>query len=390
MTNDIGEFRLYSLAKGRYFVRAQVGEGWHSAFLDLGAGDASSTSQTGYAPVYYPGTADLARAATIDVAPGQEIPGVDFTLVPIRTFRVRGHVFDSVLGQPAKNCSIFLTRHDPNIPSYNNRGGMTDCSKGLFEFSDVTPGSYSVVVMLRGSEKSRSAHATVEVGTTNVDDVRVVVMAGIDFSGRIFVEGHEPLDLSEVHIWLSDPEQYMFGGAGAVIKADGSLTFENVPEGTAQVGVWGQAPGFSPDFYLKSARANGEDILEKGLTVGASSARGPLEIVLSSAGARIDGTVTDKNDLPSAGAIVALVPEGDRRKQFRLYKDTTTDQYGQFILRGIAPGAYKLFSWREVEDNGWEDPEFLAPFESQGTRVTAEESGQIAIRLKSIPIEKSK
>ncbi len=57
---------------------------------------------------------------------------------------------------------------------------------------------------------------------------------------------------------------------------------ESVPEGVYQIRVSGRPPGFSPDFYLKSASANGEDILEKGLTVGAGGARGPLEVVLSS------------------------------------------------------------------------------------------------------------
>jgi protocatechuate 3,4-dioxygenase beta subunit len=390
VTNDLGEFRLYGLAKGRYFIRAQMERGWHGPVLDPSADDASSTSQTGYAPVYYPGTADQARAATIDVAPGQEIPGVDFTLLPIRTFQIRGRVFDAVLGQPAKDCYIVLVRHDPNIPTYYNRDDRMDCNKGSFEFSDVTPGSYSVVVQLSNSEKRRSARATVEVDNTNVNDVRVIVGAGINFTGRILVEGHEPLDLSEVHLWLSDSDVDITGGAGAVIKPDGSLTIENVPEGTVEVGLWGQASGFSPDFYLKSARVNGEDILEKGFAVGTGSARGPLEIVLSSTSTRIEGTVTDENDLPSAGAVVALVPEREQRKQFRRYKDTTTDQYGQFILRGVAPGTYKLFSWKEIENNAWEDPEFLAPFESQGTKVTAEENGHIAIRLKSIPTEKPK
>ena len=152
--------------------------------------------------------------------------------------------------------------------------------------------------------------------------------------------------------------------------------------------MWGQRPGYSPDFYLKSARANGDDILARGLTIGAGSVRGPLEIVLSSAGARIEGTVTDENDLPSAGALVALVPAEERRQQFRLYDDTTTDQYGKFIIRGVAPGTYKLFSWKEVENNAWQDPDFLAPFESKGTKITAEENGRITIQLKLIPTDK--
>jgi hypothetical protein len=126
------------------------------------------------------------------------------------------------------------------------------------------------------------------------------------------------------------------------------------------------------------------------LKVGAGGNRGPLEIVLNTGGTRIDGSVTDENGLPSAGAVVALVPDVDRRTQFRLFMDATTDQHGQFVLQGITPGTYKLFSWKEIEDHGWEDPEFLRPFESQGTRVIAEENGHIAIRLKLIPTEKPK
>ena len=384
-TNDLGEFRLFGLSKGRYLIRAQIGSRWQRFLRATNADDSSSAAQTGYAPIYYPGTSDQSRAAVIDVAPGQEIPAIDFTLIPVRTFRVRGLVFDAFLGQPAKNCIVMLVRHDPNVLAWSARQGEAEC-KGWFELSDVVPGPYNLIVMLSSSGKQHSSHATVDVDNTNVDDVRVNVGPGIDLTGRILIEGHKTLDFSEVQLYLNDSEQSFTGSAGAIIKPDGSVLFEGVPEGTFQVKVWSQAQDFS-DFYLKAARANGEDILEKGLTVGAGSVRGPLEVVLSSAGSRIEGTVTDDNDLPSAGAVVALVPEG-KRDQFRLYKDTTTDQYGQFVLRGIAPGNYKIFSWREVESNAWEDPDFLAPFEGKGTGVTAEENSHVSVTLKLIPTDK--
>ncbi len=387
-TNDLGEFRLHGLAKGHYFIRAQVRQDWQPAIPASSASDPGSSAQTGYAPVYYPGTSDQSRAATIEVAAGQDVPAVDFTLIPIRTFRVRGLVFDAVLGQSAKNCMIYLVRHDPNLSSWSGQEGWTECGKGSFEFSNVAPGAYNLVAMLSGSGNHRSGRTLVDVNNTNVEDVRLVVGAPTELTGRVLVEGKEPVDFSELWIWLNDPEQDFDGGAGAVVKADGSLIFESVPEGTFQIGVRGQPPGFSPDFYLKSARVNGDDILGRGLTIGAGSARGTLDIVLSSAGTRIEGTVTDENDLPSAGAVVALVPEGERRHQFRLYKDTTTDQYGKFILRGVAPGTYKLFSWKEVENNAWEDPDFLAPFEGEGTKITAEENGRITTQLKLIPTDK--
>ncbi len=390
-TDDLGEFRIFGLAKGRYFVRAKVHEYWQPARRDLGSADPGSSAQTGYAPVYFPGTTDEARAVAIDLAPGQEFSSVNFALIPVRTLRIRGRVFDAVLGQPAKDCTLILVHHDPSASNFtNDREGMTSCQAGAFQFSDVPPGAYIVYAVLNGSGKQRSARTSIDLVNTNFDEVSLTVGPGFELTGRVLVEGRATLDLSQIHFWLRDTEQYFNVGGHAVLRPDGTLTIENIPEGNYHIDAGGPSTGSAPDTYLKAARANGEDFLEKGLAVGAGSGRGPLEIVLSTAGARIDGSVTDENNLPSAGAVVTLVPEGDRRKQFRLYMTTTTDQSGQFVLRGIAPGTYKLFSWREVEDNGWEDPEFLAPFESQGTRVTAEENGHIATRLKLIPTEKPK
>lgn len=74
------------------------------------------------------------------------------------------------------------------------------------------------------------------------------------------------------------------------------------------------------------------------------------------------------------GVWVVQVPDEAHRDESRLYQKTTTDQYGQYLLRGIAPGDYKIFYWDEVEDRAWEDPEFLKAFESQGQKVALEEA----------------
>jgi hypothetical protein len=243
--------------------------------------------------------------------------------------------------------------------------------------------------MTFGPGKRLSAHAPVEVDNKDVNDVSLTFANGINLAGRIVVEGHEPLDFSDVHVWLSDPEQ-IFNGARAAVKPDGTLTIENLQEGNYEIHVPGVEFGSLPNFYTKDVRANGESILEKGLVIAPGSARGPLEIVLSSEGTHVDGTVTDENDLPATGAVVALVPEEAHRKQFRLYKNATTDQYGKFIVHGIAPGKYKLFSWKDVEDNAWQDPDFLKPFEDRGAEITAEENGRLSIQLKLAATDKVK
>jgi hypothetical protein len=109
-----------------------------------------------------------------------------------------------------------------------------------------------------------------------------------------------------------------------------------------------------------------------------------LEVTISSRGAHVQGTVTDADGLPAAGVWVVLVPGDARRNEFHLFKQVTTDQYGRFGIRGIAPGDYKLFSWEQVEQNAWEDPDFLKPFESKGQSVSLQEGDGKSVDLVAI------
>jgi hypothetical protein len=102
------------------------------------------------------------------------------------------------------------------------------------------------------------------------------------------------------------------------------------------------------DFYLNAVRAGNSDVLASDLGVSRKQPPGALDVVLSPNGGRIDGRVLRK-DKPFGGATVVLVPEEGWRKAERLYKSTSTDQDGQFSIRGITPGDYTLLAWETVE-----------------------------------------
>jgi hypothetical protein len=137
---------------------------------------------------------------------------------------------------------------------------------------------------------------------------------------------------------------------------------------------------------LKSANIAGVDVLQAGLDLTSGAPHGNLAIVVSAAAGYVDGTVTDSDDQPLAGAMVILVPEFSHRKESRLYKQTTTDQYGAFKLRGIAPGGYKLFAWDGTQDVAYQDSEFLKGIDGQGTEVHIDENAGAALKLKAISI----
>jgi hypothetical protein len=87
MTNDIGEFRLFGLAPGQYFLSATLRGG--ASMMDR------SDDRSGYAPTYYPGTSDLATAQRLAVTVGQTLGDISLPLVPAQTAQLSGTVVDA-------------------------------------------------------------------------------------------------------------------------------------------------------------------------------------------------------------------------------------------------------------------------------------------------------
>ena len=100
MTNDIGEFRLSSLPPGDYYVSAT------SRSQVIGP-QQETTDRVGYAPSYYPGTADLSAAQKLTITAAQTLSDITLALIPVRTARVSGTAVDSQ-GQPLKGV-VFAT-----------------------------------------------------------------------------------------------------------------------------------------------------------------------------------------------------------------------------------------------------------------------------------------
>ena len=96
-------------------------------------------------------------------------------------------------------------------------------------------------------------------------------------------------------------------------------------------------------------------------------------------------TASSSNDHPAANAIVVAVPEEKYRKLPYRFASGSTDQFGHFLLRGLAPGSYMLYAWRDVEDDVWRDADFLKSQEANGTSVKVDEGSTQRIDLKLSP-----
>ncbi|HEV3139958.1 MAG TPA: carboxypeptidase-like regulatory domain-containing protein, partial [Vicinamibacterales bacterium] len=82
-TNDIGEFRLFAIPPGQYYLSATMRNMSMSPFD-------STDDRSGYAPTYFPGTPNVAEAQRVTVAVGQTITDLNMALIPTKLARVSG------------------------------------------------------------------------------------------------------------------------------------------------------------------------------------------------------------------------------------------------------------------------------------------------------------
>ena len=385
-TNDLGEYRIFGLAPGRYYLSAT----YRPPMMFEPAVDRSASQQPeeGYVPTYYPGAIDPARAVAIDAAAGAQLRGIDFSLSKTRTVRVRGRVTGAARAGRAPVSIMLLPRDRMGSFSMPSRPTRAD-AQGNFEIRGAVPGAYVLVANFYDGEKNIMGRQTVDVGNSDVENVAVAIVPPIEIAGQVRADGDKPVSFSDVRVALraSDMGEVMFGqSAEGRVKEDGSFTLPNVSLGRFTVIVFGQPDG----YYVRSIRMGDEDVQDSGLDVTGGSA-GPIAIVLSPGAGQVEGTVVDAQQQSVPSASVVLIPkDAKRRAEVQSYKNTTTDQYGRFTLKNLDPGDYKLFAWEDIEYGAYMDPDFMKPVEEKGESITLRKDSKETVQLKVIPAEEAR
>lgn len=388
-TNDLGEYRIFGLAPGSYYVSATFG-GWGRPPLAGGAkeaGKGASGDEMGFAPTYYPGSNDLGRAIPVELRAGEELPGLDINLLSTRAVRVRGRILNPATGKGEARAWIMLMQRDSKVRSFSASAQTSvNNPQGEFELRGVVPGSYTLMANSFTGEEVYHARIPVEVGPADVDGLIVPLGKGTEIPGRVRWEASDQSNSdSKVRVMLRSREElFMMLGSMRETKPDGSFLLKNIADGEYRVEVEG-AP---EDCYLRSALLGGEEVLSTGVSISAGRVPGPLEVTLNCAGGTLEGTVINEQQSPATGANIVLVPDTERRGMPHLFKTTTSDQYGRFSIRGIAPGEYKAFAWEKIESGAYQDPDFLRRYEGEGKPVTAGEGSRLSVQLTLVLAEK--
>jgi hypothetical protein len=403
-TDDRGEYRIFWLAPGDYYVRVATQR--TGAF----GGRGNNRSQTPpRISTYYPGTDIFEAASVIRIRAEDSVSGIDFRYAGAPTGYTISGTVDVTLPTPAPQTGIttgvYLMPHrfsviENGVP-IATPGATFNASGGPFEIHDVLPGVYDLYPFVRFTQPTaRSLYyigrVTVEVPGGDVSGVSVSIRPGVEIRGRVTVNGEPPKGRvgNALVGWTpfdSLPSSLLSIGNGPsgltpVDRETGEFTMTNVPPGVYRASY---GTTLLPDEYVASARVGGKDVLGGEITIG-NLAPGVLEVDVRTPGAVVQGTVVDTLNQPVPGAAVTLVPDASKRGIAFRYGSATTDKDGHFAIRSIAPGDYRIFATDFGTSSMWMNPDYVAKYESSGTPVEATTAKPSEVSLTLIPLDNPK
>jgi protocatechuate 3,4-dioxygenase beta subunit len=371
-TNDRGEYRIFYLAPGRYYLHAQATQRSSRRNLQANEQVRGTLPLSTLASAYYPGVADPARATELQTLPGAELDGIDLSLKPEKRYAIRGKLPAADPATSRRGVRVVERSDNQQRPQYS----MMMTGHDSYEVRDLTPGSYLVIgdgSNPANPEEREYARQPVDIVDRDVDGVDLVFSPGVRMTGTVKVEGAAPVENLALLLQSTDLAN---GQQQAKVAADGTFTSMEMAPGIYEVRLPAR------NAYLKSVRVGDQEAVDR--KIDTEHLSGPVTVVVGVDFGRVDGTVTDDAGKPVSNANVTLIPNqslSDWRDRFR---NGVTNTAGKFTLNNVQPGEYRVFAWVGAEPGAPQSADFRKPYEERGTPVKVEANGRQSLDLKPI------
>jgi protocatechuate 3,4-dioxygenase beta subunit len=371
-TDDRGEYRMFNLPPGRYYVRAEATPRSSPRMFQFNAQVRGTLPPTTLAAAYYPGAADPSRATELQALPGAELDGIDISLAPEKRYSIRGKL---PAGDPSKaRRGVRVAERSGNMARFQS---LSFPGRDTYEVRDVAPGSYIVIgdsIDPANPEERQFARQPVDVVDRDVDGVDLTFSPGVKVKGTVKVDGSATVPLGDLTLFLQSTD--FSGQQPARIAADGTFSSAEMAPGIYQVRIGGR------NAYLKSLRLGDQELPER--KIDTEHLSGDVTVVIGSDFGQVEGTVTDEAGKPVYNANVTLIPDQSRPDwQDRFYSMFTLPS-GRFNFASVQPGEYKAYAWLGVEPGAPQSADFRKPYEDRAVPVKIEANSRQSVDLKPI------
>jgi hypothetical protein len=384
-TDTQGNYRIFWVAPGKHYLRTEF----------------HPTTDETRPFTFYPGTFDDALAVPVEVKPGSELTGIDFSLVAppsIPSYTVSGKVVGLpplVANKPIG--AVHLLRHNGTSSGSDNSylNIASDISGGQFQIRGVRSGVYELWADFRDDAGlPYFAQATVEVAGANVENLIVSVLPAVDLHGRIFIDGKPPdkpfgPDAIPPRIAAIDGTpgytSFQYESRGMKFNRDtGEFTILRVPQGRYKIEFF---PVDLPNVYFADVRLGNQSVSD-GFAIG-ENAPELIEVLSSSLGGAIDGVAIGPDLNPVVGATIAIASVPDPGKNANWISGQKSNKDGNFSWSRLSPGQYRIYAWMNPPDGDpWKNSDFMSRYELLGQTIVVTSGRKTTVRLTAIPESK--
>jgi Carboxypeptidase regulatory-like domain len=378
-TDDRGQFRIYDVPPGTYYVMATM--------RVFGMTD---ENRGVYPSIYFPGVLDPQEATKVKMVAGGELRGYDMNLLETTSFKISGKVI-SPDGQPQRRVFVTAVKLPSSGLQPNAPQGVA--SQGHFTLRGLVPGSYRLTAQERREGQLLTGSVVVDVGNQDIAGVVLPLGNGAELQGRVVFEGPgQPPNLASLRVSTlsfggdSGPGFRFRGPMGASVKEDGTFALKDLAEGPAHLVV--SRP--SGNSYLKSIRAQGKDVTDGALELRSGDRIQGVEIAIASDGAQLSGNVKDGAGGQTVSDATVLIYPADARlvgPSSRYIRTIAAGKQGEFSFQGLVPGEYKLCALLDHESGIEYDPEYLQSLDrlSKTVQLSAGQAASENLELATSP-----
>jgi protocatechuate 3,4-dioxygenase beta subunit len=407
-TDDRGEYRIYGLSPGSYYVAVMPTSfvhtymahylddaelAWVSRQLRSPGATGESTrlppapaaaAPVSYAPVFFPGVVAIGDAERVPIEAGAERTGVDLRLSRITPSSISGLV-TTPDGRPAAGAMVVVAPMAAHVPtedrgmlragasvSFGGRVAVTATPEGRYSALSLPPGRYRVVARSAARGTAPPLWSSAEIDLSGSDaTIDLALRPGRDVEGTVGTVAGEPLRPEElarlrVSLTAARPGPLAVSIESVPVSATGTFRAAGVFPGEYFVSV----AGLPARVQLASVRSGGRDVFDRPLTIRDADVR-DLSIELTTQTTGLGGRFIDADgrSVTDYFVVVFSIDREHWHAGSRHVAVIRPDVSGTFELRGLPAGAYRLAVLSDVLPDEWTQSDFLASLVAASIRV---------------------
>jgi hypothetical protein len=327
-----------------------------------------------YSPVFMPDSVDPMRAATVQLAAGEEKLNLDLHMQFAPMSKIEGVIVDDT--GPVQGASFQIARQSV-VQALNSMSVYPSLPNGKFTSDGLGPGTYSLTARLsaNGSRPALWAAADVTVAGAETIPITLKLKPAMSISGHVVATGREgapAFDASNVLVSLLSvigPSGQGGGNGTAKVDSTGALTIAEVIPGRVRVSA--SLPGAGPSqWILQRVMFGDRDVTDQPFEIQ-DGAQPALTITFSDQVSELSGALIDTSGTPAADYFVVVVP-ADRKfwTASRRIASTRPDVQGKFVFRSLPPGDYRVAVTTDLVPRDLQDVNALVQLMEHSAPVT--------------------